>query len=432
MVKLFNVKASFAGSFKLIIFVRVKITEVQMKKILPFALLIPFLVACSSSSLMNKPEAELKEYSKALADKMLIIDTHFDTPMNLLHGDADFSKSYPQGNFDYPRAKEGGLKVPFWAAYISASYNDSSSAVAYTDRILDSIDKFCGEHTDKFMMVKTPEEIFANYNNGKILVALGIENGAAIQDELGNLKHFYDRGVRYMTLTHSRNNKICDSSFDPERKWNGLSPYGVQVVKEMNRLGMMVDVSHVSDSTFYQVIRLSKAPIIATHTACRYFTPGLERNMSDEMIKLLAAKGGVIQINFGSGFLNQKVIDKSNRDREAINKYMEENKLKRNDPAAREFVKKYYEANPPMYADVKDLAEHIDHVVKLVGIDYVGIGSDFDGLGDSLPNGIKDVSGYPNLIYELLKMGYSEEDIAKVMGGNFMRVWQKVNQLKGL
>jgi membrane dipeptidase len=392
-------------------------------------LLVPFLAACTSSVLTTKPDDELKDYSKKLAENILVVDTHFDTPMLLMEEKADFSQSFPKGNFDFPRAKAGGLKVPFWAAFISPEYNDSDTAKTYTDNIISAVEKFCGAHTDKFQMVRTPLEVMDNYHNGKILVAMGIENGAAIQDNIANIKHFYDRGIRYITLTHSLNNKICDSSFDPKRKWNGLSPFGVEVVKEMNRLGLIIDVSHVSDSTFYQVIRLSKAPVVATHTACRYFTPGLERNMSDEMIKLLAKNGGVIQINFGSTFLSREIMEQQNINKMEINKYLEEHKLKRTDPEGREYYKKYFEEHPQMYADVKDLAAHIDHVVKLVGIDFVGIGSDFDGLGDSLPTGMKDVSAYPNLIYELLKLGYSDDDIQKVMGGNFMRVWRKVELL---
>ena len=197
----------------------------------------------------------------------------------------------------------------------------------------------------------------------------------------------------------------------------------------MNKQGMIIDVSHVSDSTFYQVLRLSKAPVVATHTSCRYFTPGLERNMSDEMIKLLAKNGGVIQINFASFFLSQKVRDRFEKDDKVINAYIKENKLEGNGSAIQEYIGKYYKENPAINADVKDVADHIDHVVKLAGIDYVGIGSDFDGIGDGAPNGLKDVSNYPNIIYELLKKGYSDEEIKKVMGGNFLRVWQKVEAL---
>jgi len=401
-----------------------------MKRYYILLLLVPFFAACSSATIMDRSAMVLKEHSKEFAQKNLVIDTHLDTPMALLGGNVDYSVSYPSGNFDYPRAKEGGLKVPFWAAFVSSEYNFSNTAKDFTNKIIDSIEKFCSDHKDKFEMVTSPNDVLSKYQNGKILIAMGIENGAAIEEDLNNIKMFYDRGIRYMTLTHSRNNRICDSSFDPERKWNGLSPFGIEVVKEMNKQGMIIDLSHVSDSTFYQVLRISKAPVVATHTACRYFTPGLERNASDDMIKQLAAKGGVIQINFGSGFLSQKVSDKSTKDRENITKYLTDNKLKRNDSAAVAYIKKYYAENPPVYADVKDLAEHIDHVVKLVGIDFVGIGSDFDGLGDSLPTGIKDVSGYPNLIYELFKLGYSDEDVAKVMGGNFMRVWKKVASIK--
>jgi len=245
---------------------------------------------------------------------------------------------------------------------------------------------------------------------------------------LENLRYFYSRGIRYITLTHSKNNHICDSSFDTERKWYGLSPFGKEVVAEMNRLGMMIDVSHVSDSTFYQVIRLSKAPVIASHSSCRFFTPGWERNMSDEMIFLLAKNGGVIQINFGSMFLNSELQKKGDETRAAINKYFEEHQLKPSDSVAVDYARKYHDEHPTGYADIKDVVEHINHVVQLVGVDYVGLGSDFDGVGDSLPTGLKDVSYYPNLIYKLLKKGYSEEDVRKICGENLLRVWSQVEK----
>lgn len=392
-----------------------------------FLLILSILTACSSS-VSNKPESELRELSQKIANEILIVDTHLDSPMFMLEENVDFSQSSPKYNFDYPRAKAGGLKVPFFAAFISSEYIDKPGAKALTEKIISAVEKLCSDHQDKFKLVSNPKDVLNNYKNGKILIAMGIENGVAIEDDLKNIKYYYDKGVRYITLTHSRNNKICDSSFDPTRKWNGLSPFGVEVVKEMNRVGMIIDVSHVSDSTFYQVMRISKAPVVATHTASRHFTPGLERNMSDDMIKLLAKNGGVIQINFGSYFLNQKAFEKIIKDEEAISKYVKDNKLEGNRNAIQEYAKGYYEANPSIKVEVKEVANHIDHVVQLVGIDYVGIGSDFDGLGDALPEGLKDVSYYPNIIYELLKKGYSEEDIKKVMGGNFMRVWQKIEE----
>ncbi len=387
---------------------------------------IALLTGCSTSVTNNKSDSELREYSKKLANDILILDTHLDSPMFILDGNVDFANGAPKNHFDYPRAKTGGLKVPFMAAFISSEYVTKPGAKDLTDKIISAVEKLCSENKDKFQLVSSSSDILNNYKKGKILLAMGIENGVAIEDDLKNIKYFFDKGVRYITLTHSKNNKICDSSFDPERQWNGLSPFGVEVVKEMNRIGMIIDVSHVSDSTFYQVLRISKAPVVATHTSCRYFTPGLERNMSDDMIKLLAKNGGVIQINFASFFLNEKVRNRFMRDDNVINAYIKENKLEGNPSAIQEYIKKYYGENPAINADVKDVAEHIDHVVKLVGIDYVGIGSDFDGIGDGAPNGLKDVSNYPNIIYELLKKGYTEEDIKKVMGGNFLRVWQKI------
>ena len=194
----------------------------------------------------------------------------------------------------------------------------------------------------------------------------------------------------------------------------------------MNKIGIMVDISHVSDQTFYQVIEISKAPVIASHSACRYFTPGFERNMTDDMIKKLAGKGGVIQINFGSDFLDEGYRERQKVYDDTLQHFMDMNNFKRNDPEVEKFRTMYRSEHPVEYATVSNVADHIDHVVELVGIDHVGIGSDFDGVGDSLPIGLKDVSMYPNLIYELLKRGYSDEDIQKICSGNILRVWKQV------
>ncbi|MDL1877538.1 membrane dipeptidase, partial [Cytophagia bacterium CHB2] len=239
-----------------------------------------------------------------------------------------------------------------------------------------------------------------------------------------NLKHFYDRGIRYITLTHGKSNHICDSSYDPNHQWNGLSPFGKEVVAEMNRLGIMVDISHVSDSAFYQVIRLTKAPVIASHSSCRSFTPGWERNMSDDMIKTLAKNGGVIQIAFGSSFVNGAY----QKTEEGLWKALVEQKINPNSEEGKAFVEKYREEHNLTYADISDVVANIDHVVKLVGIDHVGFGSDFDGVGDSLPTGLKSVADFPNLIYELLKKGYSDKDIEKICSGNLLRVWSEVEK----
>ena len=229
---------------------------------------------------------------------------------------------------------------------------------------------------------------------GTISLPLGMENGTPLEGKLENIRYFYDRGIRYITLVHAKNNHLCDSSYDEERRWHGLSPFGRSVVEEMNRVGMMIDVSHVSDSTFEQVVRLSRAPVIASHSSCRHFTPGYERNMSDAMIRRLAAHGGVIHITFGSMFLGNEFRKQGGKHK----------------------------------ATVADVVAHINHVVKLAGVEHVGFGSDFDGVGE-LPQGLQDVSGYPEIIFGLLKLGYTEGDIRKICGENTLRVWSEVEQV---
>jgi membrane dipeptidase len=257
---------------------------------------------------------------------------------------------------------------------------------------------------------------------------MGMENGAPLL-KLEDIAYYHQRGIRYVTLTHSKDNHICDSSYDTTRTWGGLSEYGKQVVAEMNRVGMMIDISHVSDSTFYQVLRLTQAPVIASHSSCRAFTPGFERNMSDDMIRLLAQNGGVIQINFGKSFLSAAYQAKANELRKSILAYLAEHNLSFTDSAAQAYIKAVRDTAALPTVTVEDVVAHIDHVKKLVGVDYVGIGSDFDGVSGELPVGLSDVSMYPNLIYELLKRGYSDEDIRKICGDNLMRVWASVEKV---
>lgn len=255
---------------------------------------------------------------------------------------------------------------------------------------------------------------------------MGMENAAPIGTDLSNVEYFYDRGIRYITLAHSKDNEISDSSYDTtDDTHNGLSDFGKEVVKEMNRVGMMVDVSHISDSAFYDVIEVTEAPVIASHSSVRHFTPGFERNMSDELIESLADNEGVIMINFGSNFLDSTSSNSSDRIRDEIRQEMEQREFDANSEEAEEFRNSYFEENY-VYSTVEKVADHIDHVVNLVGIDYVGLGSDYDGVGNTLPTGLKDVSTYPNLIAELLDRGYSEDDIQKISSGNLFRVWDEV------
>ncbi|MCW5912111.1 MAG: dipeptidase [Cyclobacteriaceae bacterium] len=384
-------------------------------------------------------DEQLQAYADELAHKYIITDGHVDLPYRLRMKNFRVEREYmgipvstTEGDFDYERARKGGLDAPFMSIYIPSSYQlqpDKGKALA--DSLINMITGIAEQVPDKFALANTPQEADANFKAGKISLPMGMENGAPIGDDISNVKYFYDRGIRYITLTHGKDNQICDSSYDTTATWNGLSPFGEQVVKEMNKVGIMVDISHVSDSTFYDVIRLTRVPVIASHSSCRKFTPGFDRNMSDDMIKALGKNGGVIQINFGSAFLDSAVRAGNEANRKKLQALLNEKGLKAGDSSARPVIDEFQKSNPSLYADVKIVADHVDHVVKLAGIDHVGLGSDYDGVGDSLPTGLKDVSQYPNLIYELLKRGYTEEDIAKICYRNVWRVWNAVEKAAG-
>lgn len=378
---------------------------------------------------------QLQTYANELAQKFIITDGHVDLPYRLK--ESSFTKdsiailtSTKKGDFDFDRAKKGGLDAPFMSIYIPARYQQQSDfGKALADSLIDMVTLITQQLPDKFALAKTPAEVEANTKAGKISFPMGMENGAPIGKDLKNVKYFYDRGIRYVTITHGKDNQFCDSSYDTLHTWHGLSPLGKDLVKEMNRVGIMIDISHVDDSTFYQVMKLSKAPCIASHSSCRAFTPGFYRNMTDDMISLLGKNDGVIQINFGSTFLDSIVRRKNDATSKKLRELLKEKKLKASDELAKPIVAQFRKDNPSSYADVTTVADHIDHAVKIAGIDHVGIGSDYDGVGDSLPTGLKDVSAYPNLIYTLLKRGYSESDIEKICYKNVWRVWNKVEEV---
>ncbi len=375
-------------------------------------------------------DPDIYEQAVKIAQSTIILDGHVDVPYRLidqLQMD-DISDTTARGDFDYPRAKQGGLDVPFISIYIPADYQkEPGASKKHAEKLITMMDSIITANSSKFAKALTPEDIKQNFEKGLISFPYGMENGSGIEDDLSNVEYFFDKGIRYITLTHSKKNLICDSSFDADKSWNGLSPLGLEVIAEMNRLGIMVDISHVSDSTFYQVLRESKVPPICSHSSCRVFTPGMERNVSDDMLKALGEKGGVIQINFGSYFLTQEANKKGAAMWNHMLKFMRDNGItNREDPRLVKEMKTYSEANPYPYASVEDVVDHIDHVVKVAGIDHVGLGSDFDGVGDSLPVGLKSVADFPNIIYHLLKRGYSEADIEKILSGNVLRVWQQV------
>jgi membrane dipeptidase len=381
-------------------------------------------------------DAQLRAYADTLAHQYIITDGHVDLPYRLKVKNFRLEREYmgipvstKDGDFDYERAKKGGLDAPFMSIYIPSTYQQQpDKGKALADSLINMINTIAEQIPDKFVRANSSAEVEAAFKAGKIALPLGMENGAPVGDDLANVKYFYDRGIRYITLTHGKDNQICDSSYDTTRTWNGLSPFGRTVVQEMNKVGIMVDISHVSDSTFYQVMKLSKVPCIASHSSCRAFTPGFIRNMSDDMIKLLGKNNGVIQINFGSTFLDSTVRAANEANRKKLLVLLDEKKLKFSDSLAKPIIEEYQKLNPSLFADVETVANHIDHVVKLAGINHVGIGSDFDGVGDSLPTGLKDVSQYPNLIYVLLKRGYTEEDIEKICYKNVWRVWNAVEE----
>ena len=374
----------------------------------------------------------LRKKADELAHKYILTDGHVDLPYRLKIKNFRLEREYlgiplktTEGDFDYERAKKGGLSAPFMSIYIPSSYQQTGGAKELADSLINMVRGIATAHPDKFGIVTTPKEVEANFKKGVISFPMGMENGAPLLT-IADVAYFRKKGISYVTLTHGKDNLICDSSYDTTHTHKGLSAYGREVVKEMNRVGIMVDISHVSDDAFYQAIELSSVPVIASHSSCRYFTPTFKRNMSDDMIKLLAKKGGVIQINFGSSFLDEKYRQQIEVLQDKFGKALKEKGIKMGTPEAGEFQKQFQKENPVLFADVETVADHIDHVVKLTGsTQHVGIGSDFDGVGDSLPTGLKDVSQYPNLIYVLLKRGYNESDIANLMYRNVWRVWQK-------
>jgi membrane dipeptidase len=398
------------------------------------------LLLCTISCMMwlagnTQNDATLRKLATELAQKYIIVDGHVDLPYRLKVQNFRLTKELigipvetKSGDFDYVRAKKGGLDAPFMSIYIPSELQKKGGAKELADSLIDMVTSIARAHPDKFAMAASPAEVRRNSAKGLISLPMGMENGAPIGSDLANVAYYHKKGIRYITLTHGADNLICDSSYDTTRTWNGLSPFGREVVREMNRVGIMVDISHVSDSTFYQVMEISKKPCIASHSSVRHFTPGFERNMNDDMIKRLGQNGGVIMINFGSSFLDSTILNRDAKLREELRAILLEKGLNEDDPTAKPVIDEFQRSHPTLFSDVEMVANHIDRVASLAGVDHIGFGSDFDGVGDSLPTGLKDVSQYPNLIYELLKRGYSKKDIEKMCYKNLFRVWSAVER----
>jgi membrane dipeptidase len=370
----------------------------------------------------NVTDAEVAKVHKAA----LLIDTHNDVTSNTVDG-LDIGKRRADGHSDLPRFKEGGVGATFFAVYVAGNYAREGKAANRTLQMIDTVrHDIIGKYPNDFEFVTTADGIVAAHKKGKFAALMGIEGGHAIEDSLRLLRDFYALGIRYMTLTHSNSNNWADSSGDIEKPNNGLSKFGKEVVGEMNRLGMIVDISHVSDKTFWDALEVSKAPIFASHSSCRSISP-IPRNMTDQMIAALGKKGGVVQINFGCEFLNPESAKSSPMQNPALREKMQavmKTLTDIKDPTARQAAARKMMAESgikTVRATADDVVAHINKVVQLAGIDAVGIGSDYDGVG-CVPAGLDDVSKYPVLTRKLLEAGYSAAEIQKIYGGNLLRV----------
>ncbi|MGA2212611.1 MAG: dipeptidase, partial [Bryobacteraceae bacterium] len=359
---------------------------------------------------------------------MLLIDTHNDITSRTVGENGmdgyDIGKNKHDGHTNVTALKEGGVGAQFFAVYVDSSYVKDNHSANRTLQMIDTVRHDIVErYPNDFVLATTADDIERIHKQGKIAALMGIEGGHAIEDSLRLLRDYHDLGIRYMTLTHTNTNGWADSSGDAEKTGvehhNGLTPFGKGVVREMNRLGMMIDISHTADKTFWDALETSKAPIIASHSSCRALCD-VPRNMTDEMIAALGKKGGVMQINFNCGFLSQKSADAS----KSVEAGMLAN-LGANPAAISEdmMIEEYRKKVPP--ATLADVVAHVDHAVKIGGIDAVGIGSDFDGVFCT-PTGLEDVSKFPNLTRALLDKGYSAADIRKIYGGNTLRVMRAV------
>jgi len=396
-----------------------------MTQTTPILLLLPALLlgACAAAP---DPEQAERDRAQRLAERFVIVDTHIDLPFRLYRKPADVSTHTESGDFDHPRALRGGLDAAFMSIFIPAEADAAGEAQALADALIDGVERLAHDHPRQFAVATCPDDVLAAQRDDRLALAMGMENGAPLAGDLASLDRYHALGIAYITLTHAKPNHIADSSYEAERRWNGLSPFGRELIPAMNDRGVIVDVSHVSDATFWQVLELTRAPVLATHSSLRHFTPGFERNLDDAMVEAIGRNGGVVQINFGSGFITEPARAYGAAQLQAIQAFRAEHGLAMNDPELAAFGIRYRAEHPYPYASVDDVLDHIDRAVRLAGIDHVGIGSDFDGVGDTLPRGLEDVSGYPNLVAGLLRRGYDEAEIGKILGGNTLRVWREV------
>ena len=380
-----------------------------LAEVLAIALAVPLLA-----------QDDLARARKLMAES-IGIDSHIDTIQRVLIGHEDLAKRSTIGHVDFPRLREGGMHAPFFALWCPVYYQ-GAEAVRRTLDLRDAMQSVLDAHPDQIELATTAADIERIVKSGKIAAFLTVEGGHQIDDDLAVLRTYYRLGIRSMTLTHFKNNDWADSSTDTPQH-NGLTAFGKDVVREMNRLGMLVDVSHVSDKTFYDAIAVSSKPVILSHSSMRAISD-VPRNVTDDMLRALAKNGGVVGINFGEGFINPKDAEHLRAAVSSMSSGPELTGKALDDYAAAEYRKDL--SHPiKVFATVDEVAAHIDHAVKVAGIDHVGIGSDFDGITGP-PRGLEDVSKMPNLVAALLKRGYSERDLKKILGENYLRVIREV------
>jgi membrane dipeptidase len=386
------------------------------------------------------PDAALAARAAKLHREAIVVDTHLDAPDQLADKWADVASQGATDHFDIPRAKAGGYTAPFFSIYVAASYAERGGAAARALELVDLTHRVVDGHPNEMMLATTAADIRAAKKANKMAILMGIEGGHAIEDSLAVLRGMYRAGVRYMTLTHTNTNHWADSSgpfyepdFDPRKSaiHKGLSGFGENVVKEMNRLGMIVDVSHVSDDTVDDVLAVSRAPVMASHSSCRAIA-NMPRNLTDDQIKRIVAKGGMININFGSVFLDQKGYDGMRAKLAKIKTEWAAIKAKyKTEPGkAAEARRALYKSfGAPYRTPGTTVVDHIEHAIKIAGEDSVGLGTDYDGVGDT-PIGLEDVSMLPKITEELLRRGHSETRVKKVLGENFLAFFARVEAAK--
>lgn len=394
-----------------------------------------FAVIGISATISGSGKISEKHIGK-IHSKVLTIDTHCDTPMAMLDDNFDIGvrNSPPQSRVDFPRMKEGGLDAMFFAAFTSQrerTAENTENAYKMANQMIDATYEACNKYSEMAEVATNSADALRLEKLGKRAIYIGMENGFPIGTDINRIKEFYDRGVRYITLCHSSNNDICDSSTDKKgAEHNGLSKFGEEVVKKMNDYGMLIDVSHISDKSFYDVIKLSEAPVIASHSSVRSIAHH-NRNMTDDMIKTLAKNGGVIQICLLDDYIKDpdttSVYYQKRKELNLVYDTKYDSMTDEQKKELRDEWRSLKEKYPKTLPTVSDCVDHIDYVKNLVGIDYVGIGSDFDGGGGL--DGCADVSEFPNITAEMLKRGYTEDEIRKVWGGNFFRVFKAVEKI---